>query len=331
MHETRLFSSRLAPVIDDYIKLKRALGRSCANEERILRHLDEFLCRVGGVLTPESFAEWCLTQQHMASGVRRNRMRIVRNLCLYRRRREPTCFLPDRFQFPPLHQPVQAHIFTEAEVASLLHQVDSLSSTSRSPLRPQMYRLAIVLLYTTGLRRGELVRLKIRDYDSSQQTLLVRESKFHKSRLLPLSSDASREIETYLVARRALRLPSSEDTNLLWNGYEGGKGYTGGGIAVTVRSLLRRTGIRTTSGRLPRIHDIRHSFAVHALIRWYRAGSDVQAKLPFLATYMGHVSIVSTEYYIHLVNELVNSASDRFAAHCGALITAPPPVRGGGR
>jgi integrase len=248
----------MAPIIDDYLKLRRALGRACIHDEGILRDIDNFLYQVGGDLTPECFTQWCLMQEHMASGVRRNRMRIVRNLCLYRRRHEPTCFLPDLFQFPPLHQPVQAHIFTEAEVASLLHEVDSLSSTSRSPLRPQMYRLAIVLLYTTGLRRGELVRLKIGDYDSTQQTLLVRESKFHKSRLLPLSSDASWEVETYLAARRALRLPSSEETNLLWNGYKGGKGYTGGGFAVTVRSLLRRTGIRTASGRLPRIHDIRH-------------------------------------------------------------------------
>jgi integrase len=330
MKKGNSFSSVLAPVIEDYLKLRRALGRGCNGEEWIFRHLDYFLYKVRGDLTPEHFTQWCLTQQHLASGVRRDRMRVVRNLCLYRRRRDPNCFVPDLFQFPPLHQPVLAHIFTEAEIASLLHHTGSLSSSSRSPLRPQMYRLAIVLLYTTGLRRGELVRLKIRDYDSSQRTLLIRESKFHKSRLLPLSSDAAREIETFLAARRALGLPSSTETHLLWNGYKGGKGYTGGGVGTTIRALFRTAGMRTQNGRLPRTHDIRHSFAHHALLRWYRAGSDVQAKLPFLAAYMGHVSIVSTEYYLHLVNQMVDCASDRFAARCGALVT-PAPMTGGGQ
>jgi integrase len=330
MKKANAFSSVLAPVIEDYLKLRRALGRECNGEEWIFHHLDEFLYKVQGDLTPEHFKRWCLTQDHLASGVRRDRMRIVRNLCLYRRRREPDCFVPDLFQFPPLHQPVLAHIFTEDEIALLLRHADSLSSTSRSPLRPQTYRLAIVLLYTTGLRRGELVRLKIRDYDSNQKTLLIRESKFHKSRLLPLSSDAAREIETYLSARRALGLPSSRETPLLWNGYKGGKAYTGGGVGTTMRILFRTARIHTQNGRIPRTHDIRHSFAHHALLRWYRAGCDVQAKLPFLATYMGHVSIVSTEHYLHLVHQMVDCASDRFAAHCGALVT-PAPMTGGGQ
>jgi site-specific recombinase XerD len=330
MKKASAFSSVLAPVIEDYLKLRRALGKDCNGEEWIFRHLDDFLYRVHGDLTPEHFKRWCLTQEHLASGVRRDRMRNVRNLCIYRRRRAPDCFVPDLFLFPPPHQPVLAHIFTEDEIALLLRQTDSLSSTSRSPLRPQTYRLTIVLLYTTGLRRGELVRLKIRDYDSSQRTLLIRESKFHKSRLLPLSSDAAREIETYLVARRALALPSSRETPLLWNGYKGGKAYTGGGVGTIMRVLFRTTGIRTQNGRLPRTHDVRHSFAHHALLRWYRAGCDVQAKLPFLAAYMGHVSIVSTERYLHLVNQMVDCASDRFAACCGALVT-PPPTTGGGQ
>src|ERR1700739_182668 len=96
----RPFSSVLAPVIDDYLKLKRALGRGWANEERILRGVDEFLDAVDSDLTPERFNEWCFKQQHRASGVRVNRMRIVRNLCLYRQRRKPSCLVPDLLQFP---------------------------------------------------------------------------------------------------------------------------------------------------------------------------------------------------------------------------------------
>ena len=90
-----------------------------------------------------------------------------------------------------------------------------------------------------------------------------------------------------------------------------------------MRALFRRTGVRTATGHLPRTHDFRHGFAVNALLRWYRAGLDVQTKLPFLATYMGHVSIVSTAYYLQFVEPLASAASARFADHCGALITGP--------
>ena len=94
--------------------------------------------------------------------------------------------------------------------------------------------------------------------------------------------------------------------------------------------LLRAAQISTETGRVPRLHDLRHTFAVQALLRWYRAGADVNAKLPLLATYMGHVSIVSTEYYLQFVGPLATLASERFARQCGALVTAPA-ARGGAR
>jgi integrase len=92
--------------------------------------------------------------------------------------------------------------------------------------------------------------------------------------------------------------------------------------------LFSKAGIRTSTGRLPRTHDFRHGFALNALLRWYRAGVDVQTKLPWLATYMGHVSIVSTAYYLQFMEPLAAAASARFAKHCGAIIT-PEPSRGG--
>jgi integrase len=97
-----------------------------------------------------------------------------------------------------------------------------------------------------------------------------------------------------------------------------------------MRRLLRAAQIATQTGRLPRVHDFRHTFAVQALLRWYGAGADVHAKLPLLATYMGHVSIVSTEYYLQFVEPLAAFASERFARHCGALVTSAP-ADGGAR
>lgn len=315
------FSSVIGSNIASYLALKVSLGMLYTVEGRILKNLDTFLAAVKADLTAESFSKWCKTVEHLTNGVRRNWMRVVRNYCLYRRRTNPACFVPDPSQFPLPHQPVQPYIFTEADIVKLLAAANRLKPGSRSPLHRGNVQLALVLLYTTGLRRGELLRLTVGDYDSNEHTLLVRESKFHKSRLLPLSCDGAREIDLHIASRRKRRLPASRDAPLLWNPYTDRGAYTGVGVSGTIRNLFKATGIRTVAGRLPRVHDIRHTFAVHALMRWYRAGQDVQAKLPYLAIYMGHVNIVSTQYYLQFNPQIAASASDRFAQRCGGLLT----------
>ena len=323
------FRSVLSATIRSYLTLKRALGRQYASEEWVLAHLDRFLVARTVDLVAETFVAWCLTLQHLASGTRRARMRVVRNLCLYRRRGEPGCFVPDEHLFPPVHQAIRPHIFSDTQIVRLLAAARTLVRTTFSPLCPENMRLAIVLLSTTGLRRGELTRLTVGDYDRPQRTLAIRESKFHKSRLVPVSADTAREVEHLIEIRGRRRLPTGADSPLLWHrGLHTGGGYSGGGLGDAMRGLFRRAGIRTATGQLPRTHDFRHGFAVNALLRWYRDGVDVQTKLPFLAAYMGHVSIVSTAYYLRFVEPLASTASARFADHCGALITGPVGTRG---
>jgi integrase len=331
MSRDQAFNSVLGPTLTRYVALKRTLGRRFDLEQRALESLDTFLTTEACDLTADSFARWCRSDEHLASGVRRNRMRIVRNLCLYRGRTEPACFVPDPLLFPALHQPAQPYIFTEAEIGRLLQETARLERPPESPLRPELFRLAITLLYTMGLRRGELLRMTTGDYDPREQTLLVRETKFHKSRLLPLSRDAAHEFESYSQARRAHRLPVSSNTPLIWNRRAGGKAYTAVGFGHVLRELFERAHIRKPNGHLPRIHDLRHTYACHALLRWYRRGEDVQAKLPILAIYMGHVSIVSTQHYLHLIEPLATVASERFARHCAGLVTPPAAALGGER
>lgn len=312
---SRALRSPLGPQITAYLTLKRALGRQFAAEANVLAHLDRFLVRRRiPELGPDAFTAWSMTLDHLTTTVRRNQMRIVRNFCLYLRRSDCDQFVPDPAGFPAHHAPIRPHIFSEAQIAKLLRVAAGLPSGSTSLLRAAVLRIAIVLLYTAGLRRGELVRLVISDYDASEQTLLIRRSKFHKSRMVALSRSTAAEMERYLRTRR--RLPHDVDAPLLVTNHGGLKAYSGGGIGFALRHLFRMADIRTSTGRVPRTHDLRHTYAVHALLRWYRAGIDVQAKLPALAIAMGHVSITSTAYYLAFLEPLAAAASARFARHC---------------
>ena len=320
---TAAFSSPLAPVMARYVDLKRALGLRFRNPTRTLESLDRFLH--GHItnypdLNAAVFQAWCQAQEHLTSGVRRERMRQIYNFCLYRRRTEPRCFVPDPALFPKPHQRLRPYIFSEEEVAKLLRAASRLKRVPSSPLRPEMIRLAIVLLFTTGIRRGELLRLTLGDYDRRNAILRIRESKFHKSRLLPLNEDIVGEIKHYLRARTRRKRPLSSDTALIWNGRKGGRAYSVRGLQRSLRLLLQQCSIFTPKGRLPRIHDFRHAHAVNALLRWYREGAEVEAKLPLLATYMGHVSVMSTHYYLHWIEPLRTAASERFAHHYGKLV-----------
>jgi integrase/recombinase XerD len=325
MNTANTFTSEVGPFVGRYLALKEALGRRYQIERAVLTHLDAFLSgRPPGRarLTAETFALWSATFEHLTPTVRRNRMRIARNLCLYRRRQEPACFVPDPAGFPRPHQAKPAHIFTEQEIVRLLDAADQLRPTPTSPLYRQGLRLAIVLLYTSGLRRGEVVRLTLGDYDIAEQALHIRNTKFHKSRRVPLSAQAAEEIDGYLCARRCL--PHAAHAPLLCNRHGGLRPYTGAGLAQAIERLFEHAGIRTVRGHLPRIHDLRHTFAVHALRRWYQDGVDVQAKLPSLAAYMGHVSIVSTQRYLAVVEPFSEKVAERFAKHCGAFLGTSP-------
>jgi integrase len=315
------FVSAIGAEFARYVAFKRGLGRRFVTSAYMLSQLDRFLAdRHAADLTRETFAAWSASIGHLRPSGRLTRMRAAFQFCLFRRRSDPACFVPDPSQFPPPRPRPRPHIFCDEEVVRLLRVADTFRPHPSSPLRAEVARLAVVLLYTTGLRRGELVRLTLGDFDASDRVLLVRRSKFEKSRLLPLSADAAREIEGYLRVRRRRGLPRGSDAPLLLCRHGRLRPYTGAGIGHAMRRLCVLADVRTAAGRPPRVHDFRFTFAVRALLRWYREDADVQAKLPALTAYMGHGSIVSTQYYLVFFDAVVQEAAARFARHASPLI-----------
>jgi integrase len=158
------YRSSLGPAIAEFLSLMRALGQGCGNGAWILAGLDRFLGEQAS-LTEVSFNAWCLSMASLSPNTRRGRMYMVRKLCLHMRRKDPGCFLPDSNLFPRPQPPVRPYIFSEADILKLLKAASALQPCPNSPLNAEGYRIAIVLLYTAGLRRGELVRLTLSDFD----------------------------------------------------------------------------------------------------------------------------------------------------------------------
>jgi len=322
MKDKYSFTSSIGSLIVRYLDLKQALGRQYEKEYRIFVHLDKFLCIKKCDLTAESFSMWCQTRNNLTPTILREWMRIVRGFCLYRQRSTPKCFIPDPMLFPKKHQPMQPHIFTEEQIVRLFNVIENIKpGIKSSPLKKENTRLALVLLYTSGLRCGELRRLIIKDYNPIDHTLLIRESKFRKSRLIPLSKDGWSAIDEFLKIRRQRRLPSSLELPLIWHRYGAWKFYTRPSTWAIFHSLFSIANIHTAYGKFPRIHDFRHTFAVRVLLRWYREDVNVQSKLPLLSVYMGHSSVVHTQYYLRCIDDVLSLASERFEKSYSTLIT----------
>lgn len=305
-----------------YIRHHRALGKRFDRDAWVLGRLARFLSQQrASDLDAEQFEAWLRSQRHTSGTSRRAHALVVRKFCLYRRRTEPACFVPDPLYFPRRAPSANPVILGPAEIARMLATIETWPAHPQHPLRKAVYRIALILLYTAGLRRGELTRLTLADVDLTDQTLRIRESKFHKTRTVPLSSSASRELRQYLKVRLAPPWDVSAAAPLLGDqhGSPHFRAYVGQALSSGLHTLFRDAQVCDPHGRYPRVHDLRHSFAVQALLRWYRAGVDVQAKLPQLSMYLGHVSIASTAHYLHFIPPIAAAAHRRFARHFGRL------------
>ncbi|MBL9186677.1 MAG: tyrosine-type recombinase/integrase [Opitutaceae bacterium] len=317
------FRSGFARSLNRYLENRRTLGRGCRVIESVLRLWDTFLHdRQGDApkVSHEQLDAWLKSQAALAPVTRRQRLLIVRRFLVYHRREHPRTFVPDWATFPKATPPRHPRLVSPKEMGVLLATATQLGRTNANPLRAGTIRLGLLLLFCCGLRQQELLRLQIRHYDRVERLLRIEATKFHKSRLVPLPTSAAKALETFLALRRARGLPYAPGSFLLWSGERRPEaGYTGTGLTRSWQQLCLSAGVLDERGRAPRLHDLRHSFAVEALHRWYAAGINPQARLVHLATYLGHVNPSSSHYYLQFTPALRAAASERFERSFGIL------------
>lgn len=208
------------------------------------------------------------------------------------------------------------HTFTPEEIQRILDAARALPSP-RSPLRAQTLYTMLVLAYCAGLRLGELVRLDLGDVALDDGTITVRDTKFFKSRRLPLSDSALAALREYLRERGRQGGQRAAAAPLFWRQNRNGGGrYSRITVEGLMERILRITGLKPVGGRRgPRFHDVRHSFVSHRMSDWYRRGINPESHLPYLATYLGHRDIYSTLVYLNTTPELLQLASERFRSY----------------
>jgi integrase len=320
---TRLFRSTLAFRLQSFLEVRQQAGRrNYYGTQKILRYLDRFLMgelKPGETITREVAERWIKSMELLSVNTRINRISVLRRFCLYLAYFDPrTCVVP------PSYLPHRTHpapyIYTRTQVRQIMAAARRIGP--RGSVRPAVISNLVGLLYATGLRIGETLRLTLADVDLKRGVLLIRETKFDKSRNVPLSASVVRQLKTYLQQRRRAGISTSVDAPFfvnLWGQYYGEAGFT-----TVFLEIIRRLGIRGPKGqRGPRIHDFRHSFAVNRLLAWYREGANLAAKLPLLSTYLGHSTVSGTELYLRATAELMEDAGQRF--HVNFLV---PPLRG---
>jgi site-specific recombinase XerD len=287
----------------------------------MLKYFDRFLQHQGVTeprLTRETIDAYRETLSHLCAGTQGNRLNVVRQFCQYLSRSDPQGYVPERRRGPRPEDAHRPHIYSPTEVQKLLAAAARLSSPKS--LRPHTYRTLLGLLSSTGLRTGEALALNLEDFRRKEQSLYVAEGKFHKARWVPLSGSANDALAQYVERRCRIR-PGSPDSPLLLN--ERGRRLCGPTVRAVFGQLLSQCGMPHHRDTGPRLHDLRHTFAVYRLLAWYRDGQDVNARLPWLATYLGHVDIRSTQVYLHATAELLEQVDQRFHRHYLEHIQSP--------
>jgi len=322
------FSSPIASALERFLAFKRAAGCRYQNEAYGLSRLDRFLVQhlapVDAVVSLEVIRAYVARSGHESESSRAGRLSLIRQVCRFLALEDPRTAVPGP-RFLGIHRrPFVPRVLTREEGRRFLDTCTTFASPHRSPLHNTILGTALGLLYLTGLRAGEALHLTEADVDLNAAVLRVRDTKFGKSRFVPVAPDVATRLRHYHgeVAARLGPRPSEAP----FFPAPSGRCYSHCALRAAFHDVLATAGIpRHGGGRSLRVHDTRHSFAVLRLLMWYQQGADLGVRLPALATYLGHVGLSGTQRYLQLTEDLVGEVMRRHEARFGYLITERRP------
>ena len=311
-----VFTSILAERMTDFLAEKQAQGYSYHRQGLSLQRLDRQLCALGlsdEHLPRDVVEQWTAAQPPEKPANQRHRVNVIRQFALYLRRCGIDAYVPPKANGPVGRAGYVPYIFSHEEISHLLESVDGLQPEGHSPERyivmPEIFRL----LYGCGLRVSEALQLRVHDVDLERGVLTIRDAKFGKDRLVPIVDS----MRARLLAYSARLLVQAEPDDYFFPAPDK-TAYHRSTVYGVFRNLLWSCGISHGGrGKGPRLHDIRHSFAVHCLERWYREEADLNAKLPYLSAYMGHRGPAGTERYLRLTARVFPDIVQRMEAFAG--------------
>lgn len=304
---------RLSEAITQYVEYKQSMGMRFHTEARTLRSF----CRTAGdVALPDIEADRVHAYIAGAGPVTRfwhRKHDALRGFYRFAIGRGYTAASPLPKLVPKPPPAFVPYIYSQDELRRLL-DATIICESPHSKLQPHTCRMLILLLYGAGLRIGEALALTLADVDLVAAILTIRESKFYKTRFVPIGTGLTGALAAY-VAQRAIDYPTSPEAPFFVS--RTGTPLTRQIAENTFRRLRARAGVKRDDGSRfqPRLHDLRHAFAVHRVVTWYRQGADVQRLLPQLATYLGHLHIAATQRYLTMTPELLLEASRRFECY----------------
>jgi integrase len=305
--------SVLRQALDDYFTLRRALGYHLIRSEKLLNQFLDYLEHEGAAtITVAQALSWARLPSDATVNWWAQRLSVVRGFATYLYALDPRTEIPPPGLLPSRPSRANPYLYSEGDIAALLATTTCL----RTARRQATYRTLIGLLAVTGMRIGEAIRVDLDDIDFSAGLLLVRRSKFGKSRELILHPTTLRALAHYIRVDRRRRHPAGTSPALFIS--SNGNRLTHSSVHLAFHRLLRKAGItaRSTSCR-PRIHDLRHSFAVRSLLDAYAAGENGQTTLTLLSTYLGHVNPAGTYWYLSASPELMAVVGQRLERYLG--------------
>jgi integrase len=309
----RLFHSALARHLESYLQFRQALGYTSFVKSYAARDLDGYLLfrAVTSVrqLNESIVSNWMHSVPTQAAVTKNGKLRFARGFLDYIVRLGLLVDNPAR-RIPYLRQKAhKPYIYTLQEIHRILEAARGLRRRYPNRLTGWTMETLVLLLYACGLRISEAVNLNIQDVDFEQGVLALWKTKFHKERLVPFSPAVGQKLRAYLACRNRARLPARPRDPFF--AHPGGK-YNKRSLLGRFRLLLVRAGLAKPKGRGPRLHDLRHTMAVHRLYKWYQEGHDILNKLPLLSVYLGHVNIENTQAYLTITQALLREGDRRF-------------------